>query len=138
MENAKTEFLNHVGSTKVTWAEVFIEPSYQHTERKPIVAFLPKNYSDDQWNFFLNHIDVQYDSGYGTMYLWGRIMYDNGTWSDRGEYDGSEWWQLHELPIYDSRMCKHCNVKDTLILNCLCVSCLAIDPPVILQTDNDS
>jgi hypothetical protein len=47
---------------------------------------------------FLSHLDIDYDSGFGGQELFGTIWYDDGTWSDRGEYDGSEWWQFNECP----------------------------------------
>jgi len=47
---------------------------------------------------FLNGIDKDYDSGYGGQELFGTIWYKDGTWSTRGEYDGSEWWENHSCP----------------------------------------
>ena len=37
-------------------------------------------------------------SGYGGQELFGTIWYEDGTWSDRGEYDGSEWWNYNKCP----------------------------------------
>lgn len=45
-------------------------------------------------------LDFDYDSGYGGQELFGHIWYADGTWSNRGEYDGSEWWELVEPPTY--------------------------------------
>jgi len=39
-----------------------------------------------------------YDSGYGGQEVFGTIWYVDGTWSDRGEYDGSEWYEYHKCP----------------------------------------
>ena len=43
--------------------------------------------------------DFQYDSGYGCEYVPPFIlkMYD-GTWYERAEYDGSEWWKFNKAP----------------------------------------
>lgn len=44
--------------------------------------------------------DVEYDAGYGAQEIACDlvIVFTDGTWMDRGEYDGSEWWQLHKIP----------------------------------------
>lgn len=39
-----------------------------------------------------------YDSGYGTQYLYGTIWYTDGSWSKRQEYDGCEWWEHFSCP----------------------------------------
>jgi hypothetical protein len=48
--------------------------------------------------FFLELMKIEYDSGYGGQYLFGYIVFTDGTWLTRGEYDGSEWWKHHECP----------------------------------------
>lgn len=38
--------------------------------------------------------DIRYDSGYGTqeVYEGAKIVFKDGSWLERREYDGSEWW----------------------------------------------
>jgi len=43
-------------------------------------------------------VDFGYDEGYGAQYVFGYIWLTNGVWMDRGEYDGSEWWEWHKYP----------------------------------------
>ena len=43
--------------------------------------------------------NFEYDNGFGGQELFGTIWYTDGTWADRGEYDGSEWWQNNVCPI---------------------------------------
>ena len=43
-------------------------------------------------------LDFTYDDGFGGQQLDGQIWFKDGTWADRGEYDGSEWWQYHKCP----------------------------------------
>jgi len=50
---------------------------------------------------FCSVLNIEYDSGYGSQELDGYIWYADGTWSDRGEYDGSEWWQHQVCPARD-------------------------------------
>lgn len=43
--------------------------------------------------------DFEYDAGYGREYVPPfYIKMDDATWYERGEYDGSEWWQFHKAP----------------------------------------
>tara|TARA_R110000822_G_scaffold65508_3_gene160309 strand:- start:298 stop:567 length:270 start_codon:yes stop_codon:yes gene_type:complete len=46
----------------------------------------------------LPDLDFDYDNGYCSQQLFGFIWYSDGTWSCRGEYDGSEWWEHVERP----------------------------------------
>lgn len=41
-----------------------------------------------------------YDSGYGGQELFGWVVFKDGTWLERGEYDGSEWWAYKEPPTF--------------------------------------
>ena len=36
---------------------------------------------------------LYYDDGYGAQHLKGVITLKDGTWYERAEYDGSEWWR---------------------------------------------
>ena len=60
------------------------------------------------WQKFANMADFEYDDGYG----WPEIrcdlviIFSDGTWLTRGEYDGSEWWEPHELPEAGSNLPK--------------------------------
>jgi hypothetical protein len=44
-------------------------------------------------------LDVNYDSGFGhhEIYLSLKVVGDNW-WLERGEYDGSEWWEFKQKP----------------------------------------
>jgi hypothetical protein len=91
--NAKEEFVGHIEDRKVLCAE--ISKGYYETN-----AFVKLNvgYSEQQWESFLSMLDFNYDNGYGGQELYGTIWYVDGTWSERGEYDGSEWWDYREVP----------------------------------------
>ena len=47
---------------------------------------------------FLNSLDFKYDSGYGGQELYGTVWLVDGTWLERREYDGSEWWEHKFCP----------------------------------------
>jgi len=91
MRNAKSEFLNHINGFKVKCAvveffDLKVEP--EHT----VYAELGCAYTQEEYDRFLEEIDREYNDGYGSQELYGTIWYEDGTWSERGEYDGSEWW----------------------------------------------
>ena len=46
-------------------------------------------------------LNFDYDDGYTEQELYGYIWYADGSWSDRGEWDGAEWWQYHTCPDRD-------------------------------------
>lgn len=47
---------------------------------------------------FLNRLDFEYDNSFGMQELHGTVWLKDGTWLDRGEYDGSEWWAYRVCP----------------------------------------
>lgn len=86
MANAKVEFLDHVSNkAKVKCARIN-------------EISLTRNYTEKQYDEFLKHLDFNYNNGYGGQELYGTIWYEDGTWSERGEYDGSEWWNFKSVP----------------------------------------
>ena len=95
---AKIEFLLHTKDLKVKCAYVVKGGWYSPDDYADRIN-LPVEYTEEQYNEFLEKLDFQYDSGYGTQYLEGMIWYENDAWSERGEYDGSEWWEYKQMPI---------------------------------------
>ena len=85
--NAKEELLQHIKEREVKYIRVFHEINYGVQDR--IEGSLEE---------VLPRLDFEYDNGYGGQELFGTIWYSNGAWSDRGEYDGSEWWEYRECP----------------------------------------
>ena len=83
--NAKDEFISHIKNHKVLCAIV------QN-------AVLPVGFDAAAMESFLQKLDFKYHNGFGGQELYGTIWYADGTWSSRGEYDGSEWWDHHMCP----------------------------------------
>ena len=54
---------------------------------------------DTDW-FFALADDTMYDNGYGSPVVPTAllIVMKDGSWFDRREYDGSEWFELHRAP----------------------------------------
>jgi hypothetical protein len=89
MTNAKEEFLEAVTGRDVVAAIV------KHDGK---TFLLRQGYTVQDRINFLNNLDFEYRSGYGAQNLFGTVWLKNGKWLDRGEYDGSEWWELREMP----------------------------------------
>ena len=85
--NAKKELLEHIEGRRVDYVRVEREISY--TERQTIEGTLEE---------VLPRLDFEYNDGYGGQELFGTIWYADGSWSERDEYDGSEWWSHRVRP----------------------------------------
>ena len=95
MINAKEEFVEEIGSRTVKCATITKGRSYADDRR---TIKLKCGYSKSDYTRFKARINFEYDNGYGVQELDGVIWYTDGTWSERGEYDGSEWWEHKECP----------------------------------------
>lgn len=80
--NAKKELIDHIEDRNVKYVCV-------NYFKREIKGTLPE---------VLPLLDFEYDSGYGGQELFGTVWYTDGTWSERGEYDGSEWWEHKKCP----------------------------------------
>ena len=90
MINAKEELLDHIEDRKVEYIYITIGDQFYNENcdvyKGTLEEVLPKLEN------------VLYDSGFGIQELFGTIWYTDGTWSERGEYDGSEWWEHRKRP----------------------------------------
>lgn len=49
------------------------------------------------WEVFTRLADVEYDNGFGAAHVAGDlVIVGEGWWMERGEYDGSEWWDFQQ------------------------------------------
>jgi hypothetical protein len=98
--NAKQEFIQAIQGNNVLC--VLVRFGTYHFVKKSVV--LTTGYTKEEYNQFLDDIDFEYDSGYGSQHLYGTIWFCDGTWCSRGEYDGSEWWEYNECPEIPSEL----------------------------------
>lgn len=96
--NAKKEILNHIEriqnskNNSVKFVSIVFEKSWGNEIliEGTLEEVLPK-------------LDFDYNNDYGSQELYGTIWFSDGTWSERYEYDGSEWWEYRlgcpDLPI---------------------------------------
>jgi hypothetical protein len=94
--NAKQELLAYLkDKARVRWASL----SYGEPYLKDCQLFVLRvGYTPEEFDAFLNSLNFNYDSGFGGQNLFGLVCLEDDTWLDRGEYDGSEWWQYMKLP----------------------------------------
>lgn len=53
-------------------------------------------------NFLLDFLNFSYDEGFGMQYIYGYILFSDGSWLERREYDGAEWWKFMTIPTKES------------------------------------
>jgi hypothetical protein len=109
MRNAKEEMIERLNSLKNIYGADIICANITHTTYEsyftddeddvetPAIT-LKKGYTEAEYDAFLSKLDFEYDAGYGAQYVFGYVWLTNGVWMDRGEYDGSEWWEWHKYP----------------------------------------
>ena len=97
--NAKIEFLDTTRSFKVIAADISFN-GWDHDDDDYInCSFkLKPLYNSNDYDKFLKFLDREYDNGFGGQQLYGIIYCEKGVWMDRGEYDGSEWWDINKYP----------------------------------------
>lgn len=94
MTNAKEEFLEVIG-TDIKCAHVDYCPDWETS----ITSILKVGYNQMDLDLFLQSLDFEYDSGWGSQHVFGTVWFkDNKSWAYRDEYDGSEWWAVKSLP----------------------------------------
>jgi len=88
--NAQRELLDHIGNRDVKHVHIVYE-RYGNGSRI-------KDCFSGKLDSVLGELNFDYDDGYGSQELFGNIWYNDGTWSERGEYDGLEWWEHKSRP----------------------------------------
>lgn len=65
------------------------------------------------WSEFVSKADEEYDNGYGGNEVQDKlVIVGSDWWLERGEYDGSEWWEFKSLPKKPSGVKKLANLFD--------------------------
>lgn len=59
---------------------------------------LPAGWVQADLDVFLDNLDFDYNAGFGAQEVYGTVWLTDNRWLDRGEYDGSEWWELMKYP----------------------------------------
>lgn len=54
--------------------------------------------------------EIEYDPSYGCQELYGVVLTNRNSWLERGEYDGSEWWEYRKIPTRESVLAENFSV----------------------------
>ena len=106
MTNALKELLPYITDKKIKAAIINYHPStlWENEDDDQVphpakILFLKENHTEEEFHQFLKDMDFMYDAGYGGQELHGTIWFETtDCWLTRGEYDGSEWWDLNYMP----------------------------------------
>jgi hypothetical protein len=97
--NAKEELLSNSEGFTIKCAYIHGDNCWRDEDDPPAPTYLLKvNHSEEDLQNFLNSLDFNYNAGFGGQELFGEVWFTDGTWMDRGEYDGSEWWNHQIMP----------------------------------------
>lgn len=113
MANAKEELLRLVEPENIKCAFIFLGDNWEYDENNNFVQIVEKSYIlrinhlMNELRDFIESLDFKYDSGYGGQELYGNVWLKDGTWLERGEYDGSEWWEHKVLPKIPEQCLEH-------------------------------
>lgn len=97
LTNLKEETLQEIGKIEpkqIAWAKIKIRDSENELT-------LPEDYTDEQLGEFIDKLDFEYDEDFGLQYVGGVIVFTDGSWLERAEYDGSEWWRYKKVPVFN-------------------------------------
>ena len=106
--NAKEEFVRHTGTMTIKCAYIQFMDYLEDGEKFSLTT----GYTDDEYKQFLSDIDRNYNNGYGSQQIDGMIWYEDGTWTTRGEYDGSEWWEYNKCPNIPTELDRKDKVRE--------------------------
>ncbi len=112
--NAREEFLRNVrGKARVKCVCIYTESGEYDANGDWTKSYkvLKVGYTPKEYEQFLKELNFEYSNGYGGQELFGEIWLEDGTWFDRGEYDGSEWWVYQACPPIDE-LCKYRREND--------------------------
>jgi hypothetical protein len=96
--NAKRELLDRISPENILCASIEYSPSSFFYDNDGKKFTLKQNHTKEELDEFFNSIDFEYDNGYGSQYLCGFVWLKDGSWLERAEYDGSEWWEHKVCP----------------------------------------
>jgi hypothetical protein len=97
MANAKEELIEFLNDRDLILKCASISYDRYYID-KAIDFSLKVGYSDNEVQKFLDSLDFEYDSGYGSQELFGLLWFTDDSWADRREYDGKEWYEHHYCP----------------------------------------
>jgi hypothetical protein len=105
MDNAKEELLETLKNHDLSLSDIVAaEINYCKDWNPSNIGVMPLKvgYTPEDLSAFLGMLDFSYYTGYGGQELFGTVWLTDNRWLERGEYDGSEWWELKHYPPFPS------------------------------------
>ena len=118
MQNAREELLRLMfdrldSNYSILCAKIWSGTTYDYDEESDgaivtkgkDIAMLKLNHSPEDQVNFLEDLNIEYDDGFGTQFLFGTVWLkhkfnEEVIWLTRWEYDGSEGWEVHKTPAF--------------------------------------
>lgn len=95
LEETKSVLARHNRQVSyIDWAVIGVD-EHVICDNSVAISLPPFHWSKDLYAF-LEKLDFDYDDGFGGQNVYGKIMLNDGSWLERAEYDGSEWWEFKE------------------------------------------
>jgi hypothetical protein len=98
VQNAKQELVSSLGSNTNKVICAVVKHSVWDAEESYKSFKLLLNHTQEDFTLFLDSLDFDYDNGYGLQELYGTVWFNDGTWLQRWEHDGSEGWEYITCP----------------------------------------
>jgi hypothetical protein len=89
------DLINTSAQTGIRCAKILVSSDGWSADKTII---LKDNYTHQELIKFFEELDFEYDDGFGNQEIFGTVWFLDGTYADRGEYDGSECWRVHGTP----------------------------------------
>lgn len=105
--NAKEELIKTIDVNFIKCARIQKEEEYDYElgGYLPLDAIeLKVNHTYGELHQFLELLNFNYNNGYGGQELFGNVWMNDGTWLERGEYNGSEWWEHKICPTIPNEL----------------------------------
>jgi len=76
-----------------------VEILQDNNKKESDVKWIGNSTHKTTWEDFKKNADVNYENGFGSSKVaQDLLIVGDNWWLERGEYDGSEWWEYKETP----------------------------------------
>lgn len=101
--NAYSEFISDCrkmyNDVDLTINQVLNNIRWAHISYNNKSVYLKSNRVKQDENRFVEFLkNTDYDPGFGGQELFGVVVFNDDSWLERQEYDGSEWWEHKRTP----------------------------------------
>lgn len=83
----------------IVWIDIWITECYSDS----IHYVLTPNHTEKELKAFLEaSFELNYNNSYGARELDGCVFFTDGSWLERNDYDGLEWWEHKTVPSFEN------------------------------------